>query len=300
MWTENSRKVFKLLRRFWMDSIRGSLYDLQLAKTLGIALGLLAGIAFVEHWWRSILVQGIGLAYLYFLPIWFAARQGGRLAGILVSFAMATYWNASNPSNYPFVAWLMNMAVLTAVVMVFEGFERRIRQVNRQAETDGLTGLLNRGAFTAKAKEALEHAERLRTTCALVMFDCNRFKEINDVHGHAAGDQALKVLARALRDSSQGDDVIGRLGGDEFVVLLAETDSIGANLFLNRLHGRLKRDSAILPFELTVSAGIAYSGYDAKSLDMLMQVADEKMYRNKQRARAVVTIAEMAKTEEVV
>lgn len=289
-----------MLKRFWHESIRGSLYDWELAKTLGIATSLFAAIALTEKWLDSILFDGIGLSYLYFLPIWFVARQGGRFPGILVSVATATYWNITEQTKYPFLTWVANIAVLTVVTMVFEGFERRIRQVNRQASTDGLTGLLNRGAFIQQAKSALAEADKLRSSCALVLIDCNRFKEVNDIHGHAAGDQALKALSRALRDSSQGDDIIGRLGGDEFVVLLAETDSVGANLFLNRLHGTLKRNSATLPFELTVSAGVAYFGYDARSLDMLMQVADEKMYANKQRARAVVTIAEMAQTEEVI
>jgi diguanylate cyclase (GGDEF)-like protein len=178
-------------------------------------------------------------------------------------------------------------------MMIFETLERRMARVSKEAATDPLTGLLNRAAFVNRGREILHETENTRSQCAVVLLDCNKFKAINDQYGHAAGDGALKVLARALKDSSQGDDLIARLGGDEFVVLLAETDSIGANLFMNRLNGTLRRASAELAFELSASAGIAYYGYDGRSLDILMQVADEKMYRNKQRSNlALATMAE--------
>lgn len=302
MWTYTFRKMIRLMRRVWNEAIRGHLYDLELAKTLGISIGMLVTISVLENWLQAWLFNDVGLSYLYFLPIWYSARQGGRLAGGLVSFVTATSWSVMSHSDRPFMAWLTNMTMLVLVMMFFESFERRIRQVNRQASTDGLTGLLNRGAFVTRAKLALDNAERLRSTCALVLLDCNKFKQINDEQGHAAGDQALKTLSRALRDSSQGDDVIGRLGGDEFVVLLTDTDSIGANLFLNRLNGTLRRNSAVLPFEISVSSGVAYYGLDARSLDMLMQIADEKMYRNKQLSRvaAIETVSELsAKSQNV-
>ena len=282
------RKTVRMTRRIWNEAIRGHLYDLELAKTLSVSGGMLIGISIIESWLRVWLFNDVGLSYLYFLPIWYAARQGGRLAGGITSFVTATSWSMMAQSDRPFMAWAVNMLMLTLVMMFFESFERRIRLVNRQASTDGLTGLLNRGAFVTRAKASLDNSERLRSTCALVLLDCNKFKQINDEHGHAAGDQALKTLSRALRDSSQGDDVIGRLGGDEFVVLLTDTDSVGANLFLNRLNGTLRRNSAVLPFEITVSSGVAYYGLDARSLDMLMQIADEKMYRNKQLSRVAV------------
>ncbi|MFM9872477.1 MAG: GGDEF domain-containing protein [Fimbriimonadaceae bacterium] len=275
----------KQARRLWNESIKGHFYDWELAKTMGVSVGLLILISLMEKWFKVWLFNDIGLSYLYFLPIWYAARQGGRLTGGLISFVTATKWHVFAEGNPTFAAWFMNLLILGVVMLFFEGFENRIKVVNKQAATDALTGLLNRAGFIERAKQAIDHAERLRTNCALVLIDCNKFKEVNDEHGHAAGDAALRVLSRALRDSSQGDDVIGRLGGDEFVVLLSETDSVGANLFLNRLNGTLRRGAAVLPFELTVSAGISYYGYDARSLDMLMQIADEKMYKNKQRGR---------------
>lgn len=297
MWTFETNKILKQSRRIWNESIRGHFYNWELAKTMGISVGMLVAISLMEKWFNVWLFHDIGLSYLYFLPIWFSARKGGRLAGGMTSFLTATKWHVFSSGNPTFAAWFMNLLILGVVMLFFEGFENRIKVVNKQASTDSLTGLLNRAAFISQAKEALALAERMRTNCAVVLIDCNKFKEINDEHGHAAGDAALKVLSRALRDSSQGDDILARLGGDEFVILLTETDSVGANLFLNRLNGTLRRGSAVLPFEMTVSAGIAYYGYDARSLDMLMQIADEKMYKNKQRGRmALVDIEEESET----
>lgn len=288
MWTNSlhqlKRKAIKQLR----VALNGRIYDWNVARHLGYSLLMVLGISLAEVWLSGMVFAGVGFVYLYFLPIWYAARQGGRLTGGLISLIVATKWAMFADARYPFLAWLLNLAILAGVMMIFETFERRIDRVSREAATDPLTGLYNRSAFVNLAKAALQEAEKSRAQCAVVLLDCNKFKQINDQFGHAAGDDALKILAKALKDSSQGDDIIARLGGDEFVVFLSETDSIGANLFMNRLNGTLRRASSELSFELTASAGIAYYGYDGRSLDILMQVADEKMYRNKHRAKLAV------------
>jgi diguanylate cyclase (GGDEF)-like protein len=136
----------------------------------------------------------------------------------------------------------------------------------------------------------LAEGEKTRNYGVLLLIDCNDFKQINDVHGHAMGDEALKMLGRTLRDCSQGDDVIGRLGGDEFVILLAESDMVGANQYLNRVNGVLARSGSGLPFTVSISAGSALQGVHGRTLDALMEQADAAMYRNKQRRKmAVVT-----------
>jgi diguanylate cyclase (GGDEF)-like protein len=293
MWTDLIDMIEKYARRLWRTAMRGHVFNLELAKTIGFASLMLVGISLAEDWFAGMVFENVGFVYLYFLPIWFSARKGGRLAGGLISVMTATKWAMFADARYPFLAWMLNVVILAGVMMIFETLERRMARVSKEAATDPLTGLLNRAAFVNRGKEILHETENTRSQCAVVLLDCNKFKSINDQYGHAAGDEALKVLARALKDSSQGDDLIARLGGDEFVVLLAETDSIGANLFMNRLNGTLRRASAELAFELSASAGIAYYGYDGRSLDILMQVADEKMYRNKQRSNlALATVAE--------
>lgn len=292
------RGIQRIAKKTWQSAMRGDIFNAELAKTVGVSLLMLVGIALLERAFGPWLFKGVGLSYLYFVPIWFSARQGGRVAGFLTCFATATSMTMGAEASWPLMAWFTNVLLLSAVMAVFVHFERRIASVNEAARTDGLTGLLNRRAFITEAKRALVRTVREYSSASLVLLDCNRFKQINDMHGHASGDEALKIVARALLDAGQGDDVVGRLGGDEFVVLLSDSDSVGANMFLNRLRGILGRSSSELPFDLSVSAGIAYFGEDARSLDQLMAVADEKMYRNKQRERAVISIAEVAEKSE--
>lgn len=292
------RGIQRMTKKTWHAAMRGDIFNAELAKTVGYSLLILVGIGLLEKVFGPMLFKGVGLSYLYFVPIWFSARQGGRMAGFLTCFATATSMTMGAQASWPFMAWLTNLMLLSVVMMVFVHFERRIASVNEAARTDSLTGLLNRRAFVTEAKRALVRTVREYSSASLVLLDCNKFKQINDLHGHASGDEALKIVAQALHDAGQHDDVVGRLGGDEFVVLLADSDSIGANMFLNRLRGILSRSSADLPFDLSVSAGIAYFGEDARSLDQLMAVADEKMYRNKQRERAVISIADVAEKSE--
>lgn len=268
----------------------GEVFHAELAKTVGIALAMVVGIELLESVLSPWMFKTVGLSYVFFLPIWYAARRGGRVAGFFAALMVATVMAFSSTASWPFVAWLLNLAVLTLVMAFFQQLEERIQTVNRAANTDSLTGVLNRSAFTHQAKRALIKTMREYSSACVVLVDCNRFKEINDRHGHMAGDEALRIVARAMRDAGQGDDVIGRLGGDEFVALLADTDGIGANLYVNRLRGILSRTSQDLNFELTVSAGIAYFGDDGRTLDQLVAVADEKMYRNKQMSKAIVDL----------
>jgi diguanylate cyclase (GGDEF)-like protein len=110
--------------------------------------------------------------------------------------------------------------------------ELEIEEAKRRAEalahTDELTGLHNRRAFFAHGEQLLQDAMRLGHSVAALMLDLDRFKYINDVYGHAAGDKVLKSVARALRPLIRTDDVLGRLGGEEFAVLMNDVSEVQA------------------------------------------------------------------------
>ena len=97
-----------------------------------------------------------------------------------------------------------------------------------EAATDGLTGLLNRRELDARATELIALARRHARPLCCLMVDVDHFKRINDTYGHAAGDEALRHVARRLREGSRASDIVGRYGGEEFVLLLPETDLRGA------------------------------------------------------------------------
>lgn len=155
---------------------------------------------------------------------------------------------------------------------------------NRLALEDSLTGIANRCGFDRLARQTLAICQRERLPASLLFFDLDRFKEINDRHGHAAGDEALKVFARLLTQTFRASDLCARVGGDEFVVLApavrgdatqAAIERLRAGVArYNREHGRAQ--------PLAFSVGVATSERPAPSdLPRLMSRADVQMYRDK-------------------
>jgi diguanylate cyclase (GGDEF)-like protein len=157
------------------------------------------------------------------------------------------------------------------------------------ADTDSLTGLSNRRHFLAVAGEAIGSAQEFGATLSLLMVDIDHFKRINDTYGHAAGDQALRLLGATLKESTRRDDCVGRLGGEEFAILLPGASAEVAQDIAERicrhattlviLDGRGQR------FGFTVSIGLAcLAPSDAKPEDLLAR-ADAALYRAKRGGR---------------
>ena len=147
--------------------------------------------------------------------------------------------------------------------------------------TDALTGLPNRRAFQRGFEAALRDEPG---PVALVLIDCDRFKRINDVHGHAAGDAALEALASALRGAVRTEDLVARWGGDEFVVLLRRADEAEVRKVAALVNAGLAPASTGVPF--TVSFGCVVRGAaQARSarLSSLLSAADDALYRAKRR-----------------
>ncbi len=150
------------------------------------------------------------------------------------------------------------------------------------ASIDGLTGLYNRRHFMEMAEGAFAHAQRLGQQLVVLMIDVDRFKQINDVYGHAVGDRVLADVAQACREYVRPDDMVGRYGGDEFIVLIPGTASARAAEIAAQLTG----PSARVPSDdgtgvcLTVSIGIAECA-DCGDLPSLLARADMAMYEAK-------------------
>lgn len=171
---------------------------------------------------------------------------------------------------------------------------------NRQAEdlstlrfeayTDPLTKTLNRRGFFDLARQRLEkHCGDLSACCMLL--DLNRFKPVNDAHGHEVGDLVLRGLAKLLRRSVSRTDLIGRLGGDEFVVLITDLSEPGAQSAAQRLydtcHNAQLRVSDELTLQLRLSLGAVFEPRlgEGAGLDQMLAAADELMYRQKRTGR---------------
>jgi diguanylate cyclase (GGDEF)-like protein len=175
-------------------------------------------------------------------------------------------------------------AVLAALARTARTFHQvqALADSRRQARTDELTGLANR----RRAYEALAAADaRLRQGAgvAVLLLDLDRFKEINDSLGHAAGDALLRQIAPRLGPLLRSSDLLARLGGDEFVVIAADLDAAGARALADRLREQLQ-----VPFQhqgttlsVDASIGIAVGPQEAGTAEELLQLADLAMYAAK-------------------
>ncbi|WP_081690610.1 GGDEF domain-containing protein [Conexibacter woesei] len=167
-----------------------------------------------------------------------------------------------------FTAWLLVSGTVWVSGLTLSGLSARVR---RQAETDDLTGLLNRRAFTAAADREHELAARTGADLTVVLIDLDGFKAVNDREGHAAGDQLLAALAHDWQAALRPADILARRGGDEFALLLPATPADGADHVVERLH-------AAHPFAW--SSGVA-AWPIGTPLDVALAEADAKLYINK-------------------
>lgn len=179
---------------------------------------------------------------------------------------------------------IVALADVTALALASS---RAFDAIEKQATTDGLTGLLNRRSLDARLEEAVARARRSGTPLCVLMTDVDHFKSVNDAWGHATGDEVLKGVARVLAAGARTTDVVGRLGGEEFVVVCEGTDAAGAVVVAERMRAALKAVTFATPkgpLSVTSSFGVALllptdSGHD------VLERADQQLYRAKQGGR---------------
>ncbi len=168
-------------------------------------------------------------------------------------------------------------------------------ETRRLAITDHLTGLHNRRHFVGQLEEHLRRARRYHETMGVAFLDLDNFKELNDRHGHSAGDRALQAVAAVMREWVRGTDELARLGGDEFAALLLQTDAAGARLVLERIRASVAEiqlpDAQGPPITLTLSAGLALFPADGGDAEWLCGRADAALYEAKRRGRNRVMLA---------
>lgn len=157
--------------------------------------------------------------------------------------------------------------------------------LEHQAQTDSLTGLYNHRFFQERLRSEINRASRAHDSVALMMFDIDDFKKLNDVHGHAVGDQVLVGLADILRTTVRSSDLPCRIGGEEFAVILPSCDSGDAIGFARRLRDRL----AVVDFEstgqITISVGVAQGPEHAMSPRELVACSEAAMMTAKARGK---------------
>lgn len=167
-------------------------------------------------------------------------------------------------------------------------------QLTRLATTDALTGLANRRAMFDVLHREIERSARYRRPLALVVFDIDRFKRLNDRYGHAAGDVALKSVASTALAVVRASDIVARFGGEEFAVIAPETDDESALLLAERLREALHTIRTPVDGKtigLTASFGVGVSTGPETTPESLLKLADDAMYSAKAAGRDRVMTA---------
>lgn len=170
--------------------------------------------------------------------------------------------------------------------------EQRAEELHRLSITDDLTGLLNRRELKSRAQQVLASSERSACPVSLLVLDIDHFKQINDEHGHSAGDRVLEKMGELFRRQGRTSDLMARMGGEEFVFLLPDTDVEEARAFARRLHAAIS-EIRIANTGVTVSIGIA-TDRSQRDFDALFQKADQAMYQAKDAGRNCTRVLELA------
>jgi diguanylate cyclase (GGDEF)-like protein len=172
------------------------------------------------------------------------------------------------------------IAVAATLGLLWVEVRKMEAALRKLADCDALTGLANRRATMERFAGELARAARHGREFALLLFDIDHFKRVNDTLGHLAGDKLLRDVAATLDGSRRAIDVVGRIGGEEFVVILTEEGGAGAAAAADRL-----RETIAQNLSVTVSGGLAVYPSDGLHWDRLFAVADQRLYAAKNGGR---------------
>lgn len=198
-----------------------------------------------------------------------------------------------------YTQWLLAGAAF-ALVALFAGyrFARRreaeaLRNIERLALWDPVTGLPNRAFLLDRLGEEIARADRHGRRFALLMFDLDGFKAVNDTHGHAAGDRVLSMVGSRAARSMRASDVVGRLGGDEFMALLPEATAEGALAVAEKLRIALSQPYSFgrRTARVSSSIGIAFYPEHGRDAELLQRAADAALYEAKRSGKNRAQVA---------
>jgi len=192
----------------------------------------------------------------------------------------------------------------TAICDYFCSINKRLRnpklielqlfeQIDTLSKYDNLTNLLNRHYFDDVLNRELARADRHKTALSLLLIDLDDFKQVNDVHGHLAGDKVLQHIARIMFEEKRTEDIAARLGGDELAIILPETDKTSVLVVAKRIRQRVEATPMVYngqTIQLTLSGGVASFPQDGANGKDLLRKTDRALYQAKAAGKNTISV----------
>ena len=272
---------------------------------------LLTYLETFRKWWLTTIAVGIvfvlgvidyitgfelSFSFFYLIPVTMTAWAVGRDAGLAFSVLSASTWLVSNIlsgqsfSNGFIGVWntLIRFGFYAVVTVLLAELRHALDEERLLANTDPLTGALNRRSFNEVAEKRMIISEVNRHPYTMVYIDLDNFKTVNDMLGHAVGDLVLKTVVDILQKQIRNTDFLARLGGDEFAVLLSDIDQKHAQSIVQRLQSALVEKMKINEWAITFSIGVLTVLSMPESVDQLVSMTDALMYDVKGRGKNAV------------
>jgi diguanylate cyclase (GGDEF)-like protein len=278
---------------------------LVLAGALAWLVACSIGLIYAHPEARATVMAAIAVSYtlLAILELWRGRADGawrwpimvlllGHAAAIPVRIPLAGAW--TNPN--PFDVDLRTFAIFEGIFVCICGAyllgglakDRIMMRYQRASVTDELTGVANRSGFFQASERLLARSRFARRPAALLLFDLDRFKSINDRFGHRTGDEMLTAFCRLATLQLRPNDIFGRIGGEEFASLLPDTEREDAFSLAERVRAAFEAASQPVgarTISATVSVGVAISDDANSNLDALLEAADRALYSAKASGR---------------
>lgn len=222
----------------------------------------------------------------------FAAFLSVRLGYAVLSPAFTTSFVQNAMQGAAFLISMVFGYALT-VALALQMFRRTELKLERMAQLDPLTQLYNRLSLDARANEEVARSRRYGDALSLMLVDIDHFKAINDAHGHATGDSALRQVAECIRDHLRQPDSAFRFGGEEFLVLMPHTDAAGAGAAAERMRGciaGLEPGAGQRGPSITASVGVVEVFAEGETWEEALARADIALYKAKRKGRDRVEV----------
>ncbi len=226
--------------------------------------------------------------YYLWVVLWAAYHFTRTVLAVQVAIALGAYavtLALIHPGTDGTTRWIsvsgLCIGAALVVRMLSERGERLVSELRMAALTDPLTGLANRRGLEAAFAREAARAARTGHPFALIVFDLDRFKQLNDQLGHKAGDQALQEISSIVRAQIRDTDTAARIGGDEFALLLPDSGAGHVSEAVRRLEHAISAHARAARWPAGVSVGSAVSDADGADMDALMRHADMRLYAAK-------------------